>query len=276
MVNETFNAKRFGAYFRYDLRQLWRNNGKSAVILGGMSLIGYLVWVIVSLLFTGAWHGPTLVGRFVYFYLGALALVLLQTRTYGYVTEKKAGQSWLMVPASALEKFLSMMLITLIILPLAYVCSYLLLDAVLCLLDSSCGGSILFNFGQTIASVGKDLSALSEEGFQLNLLPLALPLALQLATNLLYFLLCGLCFRKWKIMGGIGVLMLLEAALVPLLSHLVFRVWTPVVGRYDYGDDPARLTEVLNQVFNYGTFINLAVALLLAGGIYYRIKTLKR
>lgn len=271
MGHENFDAGRFGKYFQYDLRQLWRTNGKSAMILGGMSLIAYVATVALHLIFSGVWEGPGFVTRFVFFYAGVVALVLLQTRTYGYVTEKKAGQAWLMMPASALEKFLSMMLITVVVLPLAYVCSYLLLDAVLCLFDSTLGGSILFNSSLALQETGRKLSAISEEGFQLNLMPLALPVLLQLVSNLLYFLLCGLCFRKWKIAGGIAVIIALEMVLVPLLSHFL-----PVVMAYDYGDDPALLTEYINRLLNYATFINLVLVLGLTAGIYFRIKSLKR
>ena len=147
MVNDTFSAKRFGKYFKYDLKQLWHNNGKAAIALGFISVICYIVWVAFSLIFTGVWQAPGLTARLVFFVVGSLILVMYQTRTYGYLTEKKAGQLWLMVPASTLEKYASMMIITIFVIPLAYVVSYLALDSLIGLFDNTSGGPLVSGFG---------------------------------------------------------------------------------------------------------------------------------
>ena len=63
MTNEVFSFPRFGKYFKYDITQMWRNNGKAVIMLGGISLIVYLIWVIFSLVFTGTWQGPEIAVR---------------------------------------------------------------------------------------------------------------------------------------------------------------------------------------------------------------------
>lgn len=275
MVNETFSAQRFSKYFKYDLQQLWNNNGKAAVILGFISVISYILWITCSLVFSGSWQGPGVIARLVFFYVGFLALILYQTRTYGYLTEKKAGQAWLMLPASTLEKFVSMMIITVILIPLAYTISYMALDSLIGLLDPTTGGPILAGYSTVMEKVNEGLSAASEEGFHFNLAAFAVPFVLQSLSNILYFLLCGLCFKKWKILGGFGVLIGIEMLIVPLFSHLVFKFWTPALANYDFGDDPVLLTETLNKAVSYGNVFNAVLVVGLAIAIYYRLKTLK-
>lgn len=275
MVNDTFSAKRFGQYFMYDLKQLWHNNGKAALALGFISVICYIIWVAFSLIFVGTWQAPGLVARLVFFSIGSMILVFYQTRTYGYLTEKKAGQSWLMVPASHLEKFVSMMIITIIVIPLAYLVSYLVLDSLIGLLDKTSGGPLLGGFGSVMDSVNRALSAAREEGFQFSLSAFLIPSVFQFIFNLLYFLLCGICFKKWKIMGGIGIMLGVEAVVGPVLSSLIFKYWTPLISGEEYQGDPAVINDIVHQVAIYANVINIVLLLAVAVAIYYRIKTFK-
>ena len=275
MVNDTFSAKRFGQYFKYDLRQLWHNNGKAALALGFISVICYIIWVAFSLIINGTWQAPGLVARLVFFAIGSIILVYYQTRTYGYLTEKKAGQSWLMVPASTLEKFVSMMIITIVVIPLAYLVSYLALDSLIGLLDKTSGGPLLGGIGSVMDSVNSALSAANEEGFQFNLTAFMIPSVIQFIFNLLYFLLCGICFKKWKILGGIGIMLGAEAVITPVFSSLIFKYWTPLISGEDYQGDPAVINDILHQVAIYANVVNIVLLLAVSVAIYYRIKTLK-
>lgn len=275
MVNETFDSKRFGRYFRYDISQFWHNNGKAALLLGFLSVISYLVWITGSLVFTGTWSAPGVAARIVFFFLGFMALVLYQSRTYGYLTEKRAGQSWLMLPASTLEKFISMMIITILVIPCAYILSYLALDSLIGLVDKTSGGPLVTGFSNVADGFSKALSAASEEGVHIHVGAFALPLVLQFILNLLYFLLCGICFKKWKIMGAIGVLLGLQMVSTPLISSAVFKYWTPALADYNYSEDPVQVLEIVNNMINFSTILNAVVLVGLAAGIYYRLKTLK-
>ena len=118
MKSEVFNGQRFWTYFKYDFTQMWRNHVKAAIVIGFSGLILYILGIAFNAVFRNVWEAPTFVARTVVFLLAAFSLELYQTRTYGYLTEKKAGQSWLMVPASHLEKFVSMMIITIIVISL--------------------------------------------------------------------------------------------------------------------------------------------------------------
>ena len=275
MVNDTFSAKRFGQYFKYDLRQLWHNNGKAALALGFISVICYIIWVAFSLIINGTWQAPGLVARLVFFGIGSIILIYYQTRTYGYLTEKKAGQSWLMVPASTLEKFVSMMIITVVVIPLAYLVSYLALDSLIGLLDKTSGGPLLGGIGSVMDSVNSALSAANEEGFQFNLAAFMIPSVIQFIFNLLYFLLCGICFKKWKILGGIGIMLGAEAVITPVFSSVIFKYWTPLISGEEYQGDPAVINDIMHQVAIYANVVNIVLLLAVSVAIYYRIKTLK-
>ncbi|MBR5063392.1 MAG: hypothetical protein IKX05_01610 [Bacteroidales bacterium] len=143
MKSEVFNFSRFWNYFKYDLKQMWRNHSKPALFIGGMGLLLYVIWVLLALVFTGSWTGPGIAARCTVFVIAFTVLELYQTRTYGHLTDPQKGSAWLMVPASTLEKFISMMLITLIVIPVLFFVAFFAIDSILALVDPTVGNSIL-------------------------------------------------------------------------------------------------------------------------------------
>ena len=143
MKSEIFNGQRFWTYFKYDITQMWRNHVKACIAIGLAGIILYMLYVILSLLLGNGWSGPGLIPRLVVFIIAGTALELYQTRTYGYLTDKRKGSAWLMTPASTFEKWLSMMLMTLIILPGLLMIVYLFTDLLISAIDPTVGQSII-------------------------------------------------------------------------------------------------------------------------------------
>ena len=142
-MKEIFDFKRFGKYFVFDLRSCAANYGYSLTLICLMGVIIYIGTVSMGLLFNGTWGGPTEAFRNSVFCFSMFVLaVTMPVKCYGRLTEKRAGSEWLMIPASKLEKYLSMVLITVAAVPVSGLV-YCGLDAVLCALDPTCGSSII-------------------------------------------------------------------------------------------------------------------------------------
>ena len=272
-MNETFQFKRFRTYFLYDLKQMWRNHSRPAILIGCSSVIFYIAWVLCSLVFAQSWSSPPIMARFAVLLVAFTILQLYQTRTYGYLTEKKAGSAWLMIPASGLEKFVSMILITLVIIPLLFFVVYYLLDGFLSLVDPTFGQALLSG---TREAGEKMLNALTDVNDQSPILftpgALVLPILINYCLNFLYFLLCGICFKKYKIVGafaimfGISLLMsILMGAFVPQMAESMD--WHNVAEEEGW--------QLIARIMNgFDVFLTL-VTIGLGWGIYHRIKTLK-
>ena len=143
MKSEVFNGQRFWSYFKYDFTQMWRNHVKAAIGIGLSGLILYVITVGFNLIFGNGWQGPGLAARLVVFIVAFTALELYQTRTYGYLTDKRKGSAWLMNPASTFEKWLSMMLMTILVLPFLFLGVYFVSDLLVAAFDPTTGESIL-------------------------------------------------------------------------------------------------------------------------------------
>ncbi|MBQ6952848.1 MAG: hypothetical protein IJP81_02940, partial [Bacteroidales bacterium] len=153
MQNEVFNGSRFWNYFKYDATQMVRNHMRAAIGIGLSGLIVYVIVVGFCLLFNGEWTGPGIKARFMVFYVASVILQLYQTRTYGYLTEKRKGSAWLMLPASTFEKWLSMILMTLIVIPVLFLVVSLTTDALVAALDPTVGNSLLYSFSHGMRDI---------------------------------------------------------------------------------------------------------------------------
>ncbi len=219
-MDNTFKISRFGKYFVYDLKRQWRNIGILMLIFALFPIIFYMLYMFFAALFdeglmkvfTGIEiNGPAIWARFgVFFAMTTVFVMIFPSRAYGEITDKAKGAEWLMLPASRLEKFVSMLLISLVVIPLAYVAVYLLSDAFVCLLDRSCGNSLM---SYRINPSTCDDSFLAVNGFW--------SLTAIIEENAIIFLLGGLMFKKWKVIGTLLVIFALQLILSGLVSAFI-------------------------------------------------------
>ena len=279
-MNETFSAGRFFRYFLFDNKQLWSRHTRAVVTFGGLGIILYIVSVILGLIFTQQWHGPVLWARVITLAFASLVLVFYQTRTYGYLTDPKAGAAWLMVPASRLEKFLSMMIITLIEMPLTLLATYLCIDGIITLVDPTVEGAIISSVGTIYSQFNNFVSQnASEIDFGITAGGLTFQFWLNTCTYLLYFLLCGICFKKHKvgtglaILIGLGLLFTIFSGL--FISSGLLESWAKSTAE-GLADAPIEKTQrILNWTLNSEFVLNGLAVIGLGTGIFFRIKSLK-
>ena len=221
-MNNTFNFKRFGKYLGYDLKSVWK---EQRIFLLTYALIPVIMYVTV-MFFALVGHGfsinasdfsgasPGLASRVSVFTIVSLIfLMFFPSRTFGFVTDKAKGSAWIQMPASRLEKFTSMMLTCLVIIPAAFFCAYLLSDAVICLIDKSCGSSILSEWNShdfAGIDVADDSISFAGNGFWF--------LAGSIMQVVSIFLLGALIFKKNKVAKTILALFVLSLVLSAFLG----------------------------------------------------------
>lgn len=274
-MNNTFNFSRFGKYFVYDLKRQWKNIGMLMLIFALFPIIFYMIYMFFAALCDGGLlkifsgieiDGPAGWTRFgVFAAMTAIFVMIFPSRAYGEITDKSKGSEWLMLPASRLEKFTSMMLVSLVVIPLVYICVYLLSDAIVCLFDKSCGASLMsFRINDEI-----------------NLTDIALPanglwiLVANIMEYVSIFLLGGLIFKKWKVVGTMLVLFVLGMVFSGLLSAFITNADLEWWGNW-FNDWTIRHAENidlwLNAFFNFWLILILAIC---GTCSWFRIKRLQ-
>ena len=274
-MDNTFKISRFGKYFVYDLKRQWKNIGMLMLIFALSPVIFYMLYMFFAAMFDGGLmkifigleiDGPAGGTRFgVFAVMSTIFVMLFPSRAYGEITNKAKGSEWLMLPASRLEKFTSMMLISLVVIPLVYVVVYFLSDAFVCLLDKSCGDSLMsFRINKEIGSSDFVIPA---NGLWI--------LASNIVEYVSIFLLGGLIFKKWKVVGTALVLFALGIVFSCLFSAIITNADLAWWGNW-FADWTIRHADSLDLWLN--AFLNFWLLLILAicgTWSWFRIKRLQ-
>lgn len=276
-MKETFDFSRFWKYFLYDNRQMWRHNSRNLLIISGLGLLTYVVWILCGVIFKQTWMGPSMAVRLTVFVCSWLGLIFFQTKSYGYLTDKAAGSAWLMLPASRTEKFVSMLLITLVEMPVFLVLVFGGIDALVTALDPTVQGWVFGNLSQISAA----MQSVSEGGLDLGMgtAGLGFNIYVQFCANMLFCLLCGICFKRNKLFHALAIMMgagfLSSLAFTGIFASMDMDGAISVYADKLAGGDKASLENAMNIFLNAGLVLNWVLAIGMGAGIYHRIKTLK-
>lgn len=271
MKNSVFNFKRFGTCLLNDLRIAKNQFGLSMIILGLLPAISFFLFTLMLKMVTDDMEsfrnfystGAFMLGTFV-------AVLAFPVKVYSRVASRKLGSGFILLPASTLEKFLSMLVVSLVAMPLAFMCVFCLCDGIMSLLFNSTYGDLL------VGNFFKFVKFFKEEQIADPVyLRLAVGLVLSgFASGILTYLLGSVVFRTQP---------LGKTILACILIGIVFSI-IGVEGyinadlyelSYTLDDDMAGLEAVMRRFFTFGYLSNGVTICALLGGIYYRIKTIQ-
>ena len=202
----------------------------------------------------------TVMTRYICFYVTAIIIACtVPFRCYGRITERKTGSSFLMLPAASQAKTASMVVISTILIPLAFVTLYLTVDWVLCMLigtekTGGCLFSIIMKSDHPLAY----LFGTGTEVLRSGLFIVLFYIRIMLVS--MFFLLSSILCKKGKTAAGLAFLTAHAMLQLFILdkSDELFGDWN-----FDNSFDLLCLVK------------NIAVYLLLCIPVYYRIKRLQ-
>ena len=287
-MKDIFDFKRFGKYFVSDFKGCVANYGLSLITISMLLyLICYVVTVSFGLIMNEGWEGLGLGVRATLFVIAMITLVItMPVKCYGKITDKQAGSFFLTLPVSRLEKFISMLLMTIVVAPVIGTALYLGLDALVCLFDKTCGNNLVSEI-QDLATIIMNLPKEAAMEASLGELPDNIAKFIKEITcpwlyvddmigTCLIFLLGAVFFKKGKTVKTFMACIALGLA-ASIIATPIMAPWTNEL--FDMMDNGN-----FDEIFNFGIFRHAAlidtindtlmnIALLTC--IWFRIKTLK-
>src|SRR5574344_1716466 len=227
MKNDIFNLDRFRKYFTTDFRSFITRYWLSLLILSCSGIFVYLLKQFLRIIFLdGDLMGNGFSGEysfngsasrvFIFLIFLAITAITAPKKCYGYITNKKDGTSFLLLPASRLEKYISMLIISCIIVPVIFITIHLSIDALICLFDNRCGDPIIlsFNIFDEIIKANNGNIVSLENGSQFDILKLDIIKPWMFIDDvisiILFFLLGALIFKRSKIAKTIGCYLIIS------------------------------------------------------------------
>lgn len=290
--NDIFNIQRFGKYFISDLKTCRANYGLTLLVISVLvPLALYVIYAAIYGVFAHKWGGPDVFTRLFVFAMAMLCMtVTMPVKCYGKLTDKQYGSFWISIPASRLEKFLSMVIIVSMVAPLASAILYLLVDYILCLADYTCGKSLIgggvwllreFEGGKDaiLASMASEMPEIADS-FKSILNQISSPWLYidEYLAMCLPFLLGAIYFKNSKIVKTFLAL----AAISSVLSIIA----TPLMAGYyiDMLTGAISEEEAMIKMYSSGLFKHIVLLDIISdtltntallAGIWLRIKTIK-
>ena len=291
MNNDVLNLNRLGRYLMTDIRNAVARYGITLLVMATISVSCYLLAGFFTLIVGDGWHSMGVAGRFLLFGISTVVvLITAPAKVFGFITDKKEGTSFLTIPVSTFEKTVSMVMVSCIIVPLAFFAIYLTLDQIICLIDHNCGLSILAILHEGRMNLANALSESSDFDFYFPQMMTALSNPLlyldDIAQVCLIFLLGALIFKTSKPAKTIGCMILVSIALsmifAPIFTFGALERFKELTASNDVNltpqevfdmfpfiswamSHPVLLDSISDTLLNCGLFI----------AIYFRIKKIK-
>lgn len=274
-ANEIFDLNRFSKYFVVDIQNCVNRYGLNLLLL---SLFLPIVCLIVTLfrlfLHTPLDGGFVLPARLILAGIAATVMFLSSPSIcYGHITDKKMGTRFLMTPASTFEKYVSMLLVCCVVIPVTFLIGTFVSDSIICLIDPNSGMS----FAECLVRVdefrNEMLDIMGSADVTLNgfdpssVAKLTNPMLYidDTFTGTLIFLLGALWFKQRKVAKTIAALLL-----VTIVLSLIVAPFAPVIS--DWNVKERLLVKVSSNPVLWDTMCDTLVNLVLAGLIFLRLK----
>ncbi|MBR4303389.1 MAG: hypothetical protein IKT80_07515 [Bacteroidaceae bacterium] len=290
MNNDIFDFKRFGNYFVTDIKNAIANYRWSMIILILGGLISYIVVGLVNTIYNYSWqdmlNGVDIewvhanAGSRVSMMVTAFTIIIFTApaKCYGGLTDKNTGSDFILLPASRLEKFISMILICCIVIPIVFIAGHLMVDYLICLVCPETGNCII-----------TEISSKAELIFEGADVPIEIIDRINWTSAIddtwmifLFFLLGALVFKKSKaiktFLGGVAIITVISFLLTILLAPTIKEI-DSLFYSYTAGMSRAEIKALLlgwfNKMMLFDTIFDITINALLLTGIWFKLKTLK-
>ena len=279
-MNNTLDINRFGKVLKHDGLNFFPRMILTLAILWAIPVTN---WLFFSLL-PGEEHIVDVFTRISFIgTLTNIALIIAPARLYKHCNDPRKGIGYAMLPASTLEKFLSMLIYCVIVTPIIYIGGALLVDTVLALISGPYDEFAVSYYFDRYAQINNYLSSnnniLLDDTWPIffnSLSPTFMTMLSLFGTLMLssIFMFGNMIFKRHKTGKMIGILILLF-----IIFMIVFINYVATHETMFEMMDEENAAEILKRIIfilmNASLYMEIGVSALLLWGTYRKIKTQK-
>lgn len=277
-MNNTLNINRLGKVVKHDAMSFAQNLGLTLIILWAIPVA---LWLIASLI-TGNGHMEASSRISMIETLTKILLILTPAALYKSCNDARKGIGYAMMPASALEKFISMVFYCAIAAPIVYIAGALAVDSILALFGGPYEGFAITGYFNQYAQIRK----VFETDMMMNPAELDEYAKMITPSFIIFsdifsvlmlssiFMFGNMVFKKRKTGKMIGILVLLIILFMIVLVNYVANHETMFT--YMDPDNAAEIIKRLIYIMIRVAFVvEIVVSVVMLWLTYYKIKTQK-
>lgn len=262
-MNKTFDIKRFVNVVRCDGMSYFQNFGWTLAVLWGIP-VG--IWFICYM--TANNTGEITEARYGFLqFLMIVAIILIPSRLYKNSNDSRKGIQFAMLPASSLEKFLSMIIYCLIVTPILYMFGAVAIDTIFTLIPGKNPyENYVINQIFNVNLIEVDFGDLEKLVMNLPFYQIFIILS---CTSI--FMFTNMLFKKRKVSKTIGILALLGIVFMVIIVKIGLYC-DELYGGHD-GIIPAEYGELAIRLIYYGYYVfNIILTSVMLYFTYCKIK----
>jgi len=284
-MNNTFNINRFGKILKHDGLNYFPNIILALAILWAIPVVIYLFTSLMPTEETNKVFDAC--GRInIIDALTKIAVIIAPVRLYKYCNDSRKGIGYAMLPASTLEKFLSMVFYCALVTPIIYIAGALAIDSILALFNGPYEGFAISEFFDTMSQIKhqlinsgvrweEDLPVYAEYDKLITPFIRIMLSIFGILSLSSIFMFGNMIFKKHKTGKMIGILILLF-----IIFMIIFINY--VANNEEYFEqkltniDGENFVKLIIYYFTRGLLVvQIVVSALMLFGVYRKIKTQK-
>ena len=283
-MNNTLNINRFGKILKHDGLNFFPNLILTLAIFWAIPVIIYLFSALMPTNDTkdafDAFSRVDLIST-----LANIVIIIAPARLYRYCNDSRKGIGYAMLPASTLEKFLSMIFYCVIVTPIIYVAGALAIDSILALFHGPYEGfavSIYFDTFAKINAVFQRDNIMLDDSFMLYYSSISQTFMLILSalgtlTISSIFMFGNMIFKKRKTGKMLGILILLFIIfMIVVINYVAHNEDIALYFQQMNDDNKAEIIkQIIFRTMDITFFAEIIISALMLFGVYRKIKTQK-
>ena len=278
-MNNTFNINRFGKILKHDGLNFFPNIILALAIIWAIPVIVFLFTSLMPSDETTQLYDPF--SRIdIISTLSTIVLIIAPARLYKTCNDPRKGIVYAMLPASTLEKFLSMVFYCVIVTPIIYIVGALAIDTFLALFNGPYEGFAVSYYFDTFAKINavfeRDNVTIDESWilYYKSLSPTFMIILSALGTLTIssIFMFGNMIFKRHKTGKMIGILIILFIIFMIILIN--YAVHTEVL-THNIEDKAEFVKYTIFLIMNAIFYAEIIVSALMLFGVYRKLKTQK-
>ena len=278
-MNNTFNINRFGKILKHDGLNFFPNIILALAIIWAIPVIVFLFTSLMPSDETTQLYDPF--SRIdIISTLSTIVLIIAPARLYKTCNDPRKGIVYAMLPASTLEKFLSMVFYCVIVTPIIYIVGALAIDTFLALFNGPYEGFAVSYYFDTFAKINavfeRDNVTIDESWilYYKSLSPTFMIILSARGTLTIssIFMFGNMIFKRHKTGKMIGILIILFIIFMIILIN--YAVHTEVL-THNIEDKAEFVKYTIFLIMNAIFYAEIIVSALMLFGVYRKLKTQK-
>jgi len=285
-MNNTFNIQRFGKILKHDGLNFFPNFILSLAILWSIPVVIYLFTALMPT--DGTKQIYDAMSRVnVIDALLKIAIIIAPAILYKTCNDSRKGIGYAMLPASTLEKFLSMVIFCVIVTPIVYIAGALAIDSILAIINGPYDGFALSMYFDKFSQIEYSFEqhgtkVMLDDALPIfinNLSPAFMRVLSILGILMLssIFMFGNMIFKKRKTGKMIGILIILFIIFMIIFINYVAN--NEALANYFEQINEDNVSEfiirLIRIMMNVALYTEIIVSTLLLWGTYRKIKTQK-